>query len=76
MSRISTVRPPIDPLDLETIRETLVYIHSDLAHHRGLERAATGIQMALAELDAEHDRRQSLAGGAKIITARFFKWKR
>ncbi len=74
MSRVVATSTQIDPLDLETIRETLAYMHGDLAGRPGLERAATGIKIALVEIEAEQRRRRQLPG-AKVAIARFVPWR-
>ena len=46
----SGARQPM--LDLATVRETLAYMHGDLRHVAGLEKAAAALATAIAELEA------------------------
>ena len=65
-------RPLRIPLvDLETVRETLAYIHDDLSRVTGLEKASAALGQALAELAAAEPRRQTVSQG--ILGARFLK---
>ena len=43
--------PPNQRIDLETIRETLLYIESDCRENAGLERVAAALSQALAEIE-------------------------
>jgi hypothetical protein len=52
MFRIDKSRPWPPHIDLSTIRETLIYIESDLQRVPGLEAAATALKTARAEIDA------------------------
>jgi hypothetical protein len=45
-------KPLVPLVDLDTIRETLVYIRDDIQRVPGLERAAEGLTEALEELAA------------------------
>jgi hypothetical protein len=50
-------KPNIPLVDLDTIRETLVYIRDDLQRVPGLDRAAERLTSALAEITAAEQRR-------------------
>jgi hypothetical protein len=49
--------PHVPLVDLDTIRETLVYIRDDIQRVPGLERAAEGLTAVLAEIAAAERRR-------------------
>jgi len=61
--------PHVPLVDLETIRETLVYIRDDIQRVPGLERAAEGLTTVLAEIAAAGHRRLALSA-ARIATRR------
>jgi len=42
--------PPV--LDLATVRETIAYMHDDMARVPGLERVAGALKMAIDEIEA------------------------
>lgn len=50
-------KPNVPLVDLDTIRETLVYIRDDLKRVAGLERAADRLTAALGEIAAAERRR-------------------
>ena len=50
-------KPSVPLVDLDTIRETLVYIRDDIQRVPGLERAADRLTAALAEIAAAERRR-------------------
>lgn len=52
-------RPNIPLVDLDTIRETLVYIRDDIQRVPGLEKAAERLNSALAEIAAAERRRMA-----------------
>lgn len=58
-------------LDLATVRETLAYMHSDLRHIAGLEKAAAALDVAMREIAAAETAR---GGGepAAMSPRRFF----
>jgi hypothetical protein len=56
--------PHVPLVDLETIRETLVYIRDDIQRVPGLERAAEGLSTVLAEIDAAARRRVVLSAAS------------
>lgn len=74
MFRVNLASPqPVETLDLETIRETLVYMHGDLEGQPGLEGAAEHLKSALTEIEAEQKRRRKRPG-AKVTIKRFVPW--
>jgi hypothetical protein len=50
-------KPGIPLVDLDTIRETLVYIRDDIQRVPGLEKAAERLTATLAEITAAERRR-------------------
>ena len=60
----SNGRSPRPRLDLATIRETLIYMHGDLAATHGLARAAAAMQAAILEIDAAIKRPRVLPGAS------------
>lgn len=50
-------KPTVPLIDLDTIRETLLYIRDDLQRVPGFERAADKLSAALAEITAAESRR-------------------
>ena len=62
-------------IDLDSVRETLLYIESDLRHAPGLETVAAGIsavldEIARVEIDHGVDRAPALIA-AQFLSARF-----
>jgi hypothetical protein len=53
--------PHVPLVDLDTIRETLVFIRDDIQRVPGMERAAEGLSTVLAEIDAATRRRVVLS---------------
>ena len=62
-------KPNVPLVDLDTIRETLVYIRDDLQRAPGLDRAAERLTAALAEI-TEAERRRLAPISGSIIDAR------
>ena len=62
-------KPNVPLVDLDTIRETLVYIRDDLQRAPGLDRAAEQLTAALAEITQAERRRLAPISGS-IIDAR------
>ena len=60
-------RPNVPLVDLDTIRETLVYIRDDIQRVPGLEQAAAQLTAALVEMAAAERR---LAASLSSIDAR------
>ncbi len=50
-------KPTVPLVDLDTIRETLIYIRDDIQRVPGLEKAADRLTAALAEFAAAERRR-------------------
>lgn len=69
MYRIPRSNPWPPQIDLSTLRETLLYMHDDMARAPGLEKLRDALALALKEVDAAE------AGAhqkpASIINARF-----
>lgn len=63
-------KPQMPLVDLDTIRETLLYIRDDLQRVPGLERAAEKLTAALGELTAA-ERRRLAPLSQSVIEARF-----
>ncbi len=63
-------RPNVPLVDLETIRETLLYIRDDIQRVPGLERAADNLTAALGEITAA-ERRRLAPLSLSVIEARF-----
>lgn len=67
--------PPRNPrtplLDLETVRETLGYIHDDLKRTPGFEAASAHLRGAIAAIAAAERHRQVIPGN--ILTAQFVR---
>jgi hypothetical protein len=69
------VRQPRRPLlDIDTLRETLIYMRDDLKRVPGYESTADALTVALQELDAAELRKQPIA--IDILRARFLPAKR
>ncbi len=51
MFKLSDLVPAKPRIDLETIRETLLYIESDCRENAGLERVAAALSQALEEIE-------------------------
>ena len=49
-------------LDLATMRETLAYMHGDLAATTGMARAAAAVQAAILEIETAEKRPRTLPG--------------
>ncbi len=49
--RILGVGPRHPDLDLDSVRETLLYMRDDMAGVPGLERAAAALDVAIGEID-------------------------
>ena len=69
-------RTPTQPLrvpliDLETVRDTLAYMHDDLKRVAGMERAAKALAEAIDEIAVADSRRQAVSYG--ILGARFLR---
>jgi hypothetical protein len=62
-------KPNIPLVDLDAIRETLVYIRDDLTRVPGLDRAAERLTAALAEI-TQAERRRLAPISHSIIDAR------
>ena len=69
--RPSRVHPPID---LETIRETLVYMHSDLGRSPELSRVREALGKTLEEIDVHCPRKSPGARVLAFMRARFVPW--
>lgn len=52
MYRIPPSRPWPPHIDLSTLRETLLYMHDDMARAPGLERLRDALAAAIAETEA------------------------
>lgn len=50
-------KPAVPLVDLDTIRETLIYIRDDIQRVPGMEKAADRLTSALAEIAAAERRR-------------------
>ncbi len=61
-------------IDLETIRETIAYMHSDLGHAPGLERVRDALGNALVEIDAHMPPKRPTARIIEFMRARFVPW--
>jgi hypothetical protein len=71
----SMIRQPRRPLlDLETLRETLIYMRDDLKRVPGFETTAAALTTAIQELDLADQRKQPIA--IDILRARFLPAKR
>jgi hypothetical protein len=62
-------RPNVPLVDLDTIRETLLYIRDDMQRVPGLDRAAEHLTAALGELTAA-ERRRMAPLSTSVIDAR------
>jgi hypothetical protein len=51
MFRISRRKPWPPQIDLDTVRETILYIESDMARVPGLEGVAAALKTAVREID-------------------------
>jgi hypothetical protein len=63
-------KPNMPLVDLDTIRETLLYIRDDMQRVPGLEGAAEHLTAALGEITAA-ERRRLAPVSSSIIEARF-----
>jgi hypothetical protein len=73
MYRIPRSNPWPPQIDLSTLRETLHYMHDDMAHAPGLEKLRDALAHALAEAKAAEA--NARARPANIINARFLpRW--
>ena len=61
-------------LDLATVREMLAYMHGDLRHAPGLDKAAAAIEAAIAEIKAAEGRSVA-ASVVSFRRSRFFARK-
>lgn len=61
------------PIDVATVRETLLYMHDDMKRAPELARVRTALAMALMEID-KVDRGRRTIEAADITRARFFPW--
>jgi hypothetical protein len=59
-------KPNVPLVDLETIRETLLYIRDDIRRVPGLEKAAERLTATLAEIAAVERRRMAPLFGSGI----------
>ena len=62
-------RPNVPLVDLDTIRETLLYIRDDMQRAPGLEGAADHLTAALGEINAA-ERRRMAPLSTSVIDAR------
>jgi len=62
-------RPNVPLVDLDTIRETLLYIRDDMQRAPGLEQAAEHLTAALGEINAA-ERRRMAPLSTSVIDAR------
>lgn len=69
MYRIPRSNPWPPQIDLATLRETLLYMHDDMARAPGLEKLRDALALALKE--AETAETNARARPASIINARF-----
>lgn len=56
MFKFARRKPSRLHIDLETVRETLLYIESDCRDYPGLESVAAALAVTLAEIDRVQDR--------------------
>jgi hypothetical protein len=67
--------PPKNPrvplLDLETVRDTLTYIHDDLKRTPGFEAASQRLDEAIAAIKTAEKNRQVIP--SNILTAQFLR---
>lgn len=61
MSKLNSRRRNVPAIDLAAIRDTLLYIESDVAGAAGFERLAKAVQSTLAEIE----RLESFGEGGK-----------
>jgi hypothetical protein len=72
----SSHRPARAPaIDLDTIRETVSYMHDDVARVQELERLAAAFRSVLKELDAVGQPAAADAP-ARVMAARFIPFRR
>lgn len=64
--------PPQQRIDLATVRETIAYMHDDLAGAPELGRVRNALAMALLEIERAETARRALP--ANVTTARFMPW--
>lgn len=60
-------------IDLETVRETLSYMHDDMERAPELARVRNALAMALLEIDRVGAARRTITAG-DITRARFLPW--
>ena len=70
MFKFPARKPKTPHIDLETVRETLLYIESDCRECPGLERVAARIAETISEIDRLDDRLGSRAE-SNVVSASF-----
>lgn len=70
MFKFGAARKSRTHIDLETVRETLLYIESDCRHQPGFEGIAAALAVTLAEIDRVEDRIEKKPR-ADVISASF-----
>lgn len=74
MYRIPRSRPWPPQIDLGTLRETLAYMHDDMARAPGLEKLRDALAVAMKEAEAADRQTPPLVPGP--LAARFLpRWK-
>ncbi|HMN37093.1 MAG TPA: hypothetical protein PKD49_05195 [Hyphomicrobium sp.] len=68
--KFSSLLPQRPHIDLETVRETLLYIESDCRDCAGLERVSAAIAQAISEIDRVHEGSEP-RGRTDVISASF-----
>ena len=73
MFRSARVNAPPPAIDLATVRDTILYMQDDIERTPGLEKIATALRMAVAEIDRLNPDADEPAL-AKAV--RFIPWRR
>lgn len=75
MFKFPTRKPKTPHIDLETVRETLLYMESDCRECPGLERVAARLAETISEIDRVDDRlgshSEATVVAASFLPARF-----
>lgn len=73
MFRSPNLKSRAPAIDLATVRDTISYMQDDIAHTPGLERVASALRAAMAEIDRLEPERDAPAAP---VAARFMSWQR